>query len=179
MTCILAVRYTKNKIYLAGDRRITADDELYTMPQPKVSKRNGVLLGVCGDAGFCQLVNNSLKIPTPFQDTARYINFAFVNSVKSLLKATLCDVTDSEIMVVVNNEVWTVEVGLSKEDHKLQFSATQHQTPIAIGSGSLPVIAAYLASNEGSTIDKIQNAYNIVADLIASVDNNVDIIKGE
>jgi ATP-dependent protease HslVU (ClpYQ) peptidase subunit len=177
MTCILAVRNTNNRIILAGDRRITADDEIYTMPQAKITKKNDVLLGVCGDAGLCQLILNNLRVPIPFNDTAKYVNFAFINSIKNLLKQQPFDITESDVLLIVNQEAWIVEIDVTKEDQRITYNASPTEIPVAIGTGAIATRAAYLASSETNTKKRIQHAFDITASMLSSVDNQIDLIQ--
>lgn len=87
-TTLLAVKHN-NYLYFGADRRISRSDTWYgTKPQPKVRKRNGILLMGTGTVYLSDEVIDNMPFPTASEneDTAHYVKVTLVDAVVSYLQ---------------------------------------------------------------------------------------------
>jgi len=63
MTAIVAVK-SKDGVYMGGDRAATTEwGNTIVVNSPKVIKKNGVLIGTCGDFRSAQIIEHLVEIP--------------------------------------------------------------------------------------------------------------------
>src|ERR1051326_7793435 len=87
-TCIAVCANKKGRLFMAADRRISWDfSQATSMNQPKIAKRDGLLLGATGDGSLCTQLVNVMNIPenTRGLEPEGYIHEIFFVAVKKLL----------------------------------------------------------------------------------------------
>ena len=158
-TCILVAKNSRGKIMMAADRLSSYDwGHAELMNRPKITKKNKVLLGACGDGGLCTLIIDIFDVPEPPKDTSAdlYMFYLFKPLLIKFLKQQ--GYTDEHkllqipkesscgLLVAVLGQVYSVGIHNSDPDNDHSFlgevSIDVSSTPFAIGCGDIPAIVS-------------------------------------
>lgn len=181
MTCIAVMRGLDGKLWMAGDRRLSWDHKYQSLVRPKVSKRNGILVGAAGTSHLCTELVDLFKFPRltkkddPFVYAHNKMLPAFMKHLKKKSELSLgsknpWEDTSMTSLVCINDTVFEFEVREGVPSLEIV------DAPIAIGSGGTVATGAILAQGNVDPKEVLSNALHVVAEVKACCDNNIDII---
>lgn len=193
-TCIAVIKNKRGKLMMAGDRRATWDfSQSQKMPRPKVSKRDGLLLGGTGDGALCTLIVDIMPILS-YEDQ-ELDNYMFNDFRKQLIKTLkqqgytdehnllkLPRDTDAEIIVGIRGRVYQVIINNPDPDNHYtvgQVSIDEVNVPYAAGCGGSLAWGALLESvdSQYSYKERLERALNIAASVSPGCGDGIDIIN--
>ena len=89
MTCIIGLVDENKNIYMGGDSAAVKGYTIVTRKDPKVFKKDNVIIGFCGSWRMGQLLRWSFKPPikTESIDIEEYMNTSFINSIRKCLSS--------------------------------------------------------------------------------------------
>ncbi len=200
MTVIAIIKNRKNKVIMAGDRKLTYDWSLATsMPGPKIRKDvSGVLLGAAGSGNLATILVNLTPVPDleATDDIEVYMHFKFKKMLlKSLISAGYGDEHGRLMipedygcdgLVVVDGRAFMVDIRnpdpMSHHGNVLSGIVEIEETgfPYAVGCGAssaYPIMLAEKKREGFNTKDHLKLALEITADISPGVDRFFDYIQ--
>jgi ATP-dependent protease HslVU (ClpYQ) peptidase subunit len=196
-TCLLVVTGKNNKLYMAGDRRVSWDySQAQSQPFPKILKQDKLLIGGTGDCFLCELFVRSVPFPKikKDQDALEYMQNEFYSTIIAILEARgmmdnhtktlkIPSETSAELIVVLKHRLFTIDI--SNPDPYTQESngmvtISELGTPYGTGCGGQWAWAAYEALNNNTTMateNKIKAALRLAAKHSPGCDASIDIIS--
>lgn len=199
MTVIFVARKSKNKLMMAGDRRLTLDESGHysTDPNPKIKKIGKTLVGGAGSASGCDLfftlksLSHVDKVPAESLNT--YLQNTLLKEYRNILvergfvfkeRSDFVETESSHddgclFLLVVKGKVFEIYSG-NNTVNCLELSA-----PVGIGCGATTATAIYRTlvalqeDGELNTDPKSKLAYtmSLTATLNSGCDDNIDIIS--
>lgn len=189
MTCIVTLK-TKDRIYMAADKRVSFATTASKIRYPKIIKTGGILLGFAGNGvlGHQALhVFRSPKYPTglgPTNYVRAWIEAFNIYLVETgvvedkyyrpvLHQDTDTSVVDTEFMMVVDGELFLIDLTIEG----LQYFP--HTFPYATGSGG-DVALGSLLTTEVLDIDPVKRtrlAVSAASQIVSSCGNGCSILS--
>lgn len=205
MTVIAVVKNKQGKLMMGGDRRSSMGWHYsQSMETPKISKKNGILVGATGSGGLCNLLvaKGGFKLPKcqPEYDVDFYMYNIFKPKLDNFLRRhgyiNTTGALDAppghaiELVLGVKNEVWSV--GIGREDSSFNeppphmgiiLDMDRMSSPYATGCGGHGTADAIfrfmMLEKKYITKDELEKALKVVADISPGVDDNIDILVGD
>lgn len=82
MTCIVALKHEK-KIYIGGDRCLSDDSFLMSTTDPKIFKKDKMVIGYAGSVRMGKVLKYDFEPPKPdLRNLDSYLNIDFINALK-------------------------------------------------------------------------------------------------
>jgi hypothetical protein len=179
-TCIAAIKNRYGKITVAADRRASSGFD-HSMPciNPKVMKRDGLILAATGDSALCELVVEHISIPKMWDlEPNKYMFHVFrPHLYKALIKhdyaneqkqVKLPHEVDVEVLVACQGSLFSVFIApYSNSDPNGHISICQQPIPYATGCGGIWALSSLITSTrlgETSTRKKLELALQIAAE---------------
>lgn len=174
---------------MAGDRMVSVDSSSKEMlPHPKITKRDGILMGGAGDCFMLTLLLAGLQIPEMKSQTLyKYMLFEFKKAFQNLLTSqgyndsVSFDIPSEDgdgglaALIGVEGTLFHLDIkSLSTKDSpncKGIIEVSEVSTPYAIGCGGVAAKAWLVGT-------KSEKGYNTVSDLIKSVQVACSINSG-
>lgn len=182
MTCIAILKNKRGKIYVAADRRVSDDRGVYqTRPNPKVIKRQGLILTGCGDSYLLDQISRHMNIPRNNNyDTDTYIHYCLYQAVQKFLinrgytddhrNLRIPDDMQTEILIVLDGRLYSMML-----DRIIRLE--ELSCPYATGTGG-ELAWGSLLTTEGSNMtveQRLKTAIVISSVVNLTCDNQVDI----
>lgn len=196
MTAIVAIRDKRKKLYFAGERRVVAGSRRYDSPIPKITKRDGYLLGSAGTSYLCSVIQNVIPLP-PVPETTdpkALVEYLLGNLIPEWV-AYLRDnqfIEQGEVRLVgdskdiSNEESRVVHTLIGVNNHAFEFLIDTQEmhfdivpTPYAVGCGGPVGLAALLALNtvDLTLMKKLELAFEIINKLDAFCGKEFDLVS--
>ncbi len=190
-TC-LAVLMHKDKLYFAGDRRISWGlHKAQRGPRPKVTHRDGVLFAGTGTSALCDEITDLFVVPDryPGSDAFEYFHHSllphvlahletkgYVNRGERHLRRNDKDKEDDMliaiILVGIDDCLFELDINTSV------ISGDQIVTPYASGCGGAYALGS-LMTTEGSKLGpeaRLIKALRIAASISPGCDGHIDVV---
>lgn len=156
MTCIAVVKQD-GKIFMAGDRGASDDDNILALSAPKVWKIGEYLLGYAGTMDG-ERIRHNFKPPAPEKNLDKFMYSKFIKYLRTFYENWWVDTSkdsDFGMIICVRGRIF--------EHNAIDMSLTEYQQPfLAMGSG-----AQYAYGSLYST-HKSKNARNRVRTAVAA-----------
>lgn len=173
MTCILAVRDQKNKIWVGADRRVSMGNQCYVNSNPKVFKRDGIIIAYAGDAVLGEMIGKNFKIPArQIKNIDLYVHEMLYYSIYKQYKRRYYDPEkEVDCLFAIKGKLFSLQIVKEKLD------IIEIPTPYAIGSGAEFALGSYCTLEDYDLYieDKIRTALQITAKLNHYCDDKIDI----
>lgn len=157
MTAILAVK-SRGRVYIGSDRAVTCDNGQVLKCSPKAIWIGGYLVALAGSIGGHW---EALQEATP----------ANIRELCGLLGPG----SEAEVAVAQRDNLWLVSWENEAGGTDGRWSACEVDGPIALGSGGLVTLGAYLA-RQGTVERRLRCALQITAQHIGGVTPPFDVV---
>lgn len=195
-TCLLVVTGKNNKLYMAGDRRVSWDfSQAQSIPYSKVIKQDKLLLGGTGDGALCDLFTRSVTFPKVNKtiDALDYMQNDFYSTMIAVLEARgfmdhvsktlkIPGELSAEIIVGVKHRLFSIDISNPDpygDGHSGLVTIGELGTPYGTGCGGQWAWAAYEALSNNTTMtteNKLKAALRLAAKHSPGCDEKIDII---
>lgn len=186
MTCIAVIKTKQGKIYMGGERRGAWDwGKQQELPEPKIRKINGFLIGGTGDADLLELVLDGFEPYLESGDIKQYLLFNYKKDLAKFLKQQgyrdehdllrFQSETELELILAKDSRLFLVNfLGGYNPNIMVEpsvISVGEIKAPFAIGCGDLPAMGVLKGK-------LLENGYNIRKDLELALQVACDISPG-
>lgn len=204
-TVIAICKNKKGKLMIAGDRRVSWGYHFaQSMEVPKISQKDGILLGATGHGDLCALFVEDGGFEIPEQKTSHTNTFMyhiFKPAVRKFLIGQGYGYKDKdrgeilrfppdmycEVVLGINGEAWSMIIqnpmGEDSNEMAGDISVGRVSIPYATGCGghgTADAIIRYEVMKKGYiTKDELKSALEIVADISPGVGQPIDVIIAE
>lgn len=202
MTVIAVCKNKKGKLMMGGDRRVSWGYHFsQSMEVPKISKKDGILLGATGTGDLCSLFveDGGFEIPErEVKHINKYMYHIFKPAVMKFLvnqgyghkdqhKAPRLELPPDfycEVVIGIDGECWSMVIENPMPDDSSvlagHVSIGRVSVPYATGCGghgTADAIIKYEIQKKGYiTKDEFKTALEVVADISPGCDGRIDIL---
>ena len=134
MTCIVGIA-SEGVVYIGGDRGLSDNDSILSMPRPKVVRCGEYLIGYAGSLGVGQLLQMT-DLPVPGKNPEKTLRTTFTKAFKDSLEEygpTISEENDTDFLIGVNGKLYEYSVA-DWSVAEVEYSAVGSGSPIALGS---------------------------------------------
>lgn len=135
MTCIVGIA-SEGIVYIGGDRGLSDNDSILSMPRPKVVRNGEYLIGYAGSLGVGQLLQ-MIDLPTTGKNVEKTLRTSFTKSFKESLEEYGPDITkednDTDFLIGCKGRLFEYSVN-DWSVAEVEYSAVGSGGPIALGS---------------------------------------------
>lgn len=184
MTCIVAVKNTKGRLYVGADRRLNIGDTISISPLPKVIKREGIILAGCGYANLSMNLCHYLYLPPRKKliETDTYVHEILHEQIKKYIlrkgisknkELSVEETHYAEIVLGIDNRLFSIEI-----EPPGIVSIIEVSTPFATGSGgdvALGSLRTYLKEGFTNSKEILIKALEVASEFNSACDDNIDI----
>jgi hypothetical protein len=196
-TCIAIIKVkkgkNKGKLVFAADRRISwGFSQAQVMPESKLVKRNGLIMGATGASYLGQLIMDYVELPSIKELSPKdYMNTVFYKNVVELLKSKGFVNKDGniklpkdfaiELVVGYRGKLFSIVIGNDDDDdlHKQGIILIDEvNIPYATGCGGQLAWGSLLTTERTKIAEenRLILALNVAAEVSPGCDDNIDIV---
>ena len=135
MTAIVGIA-SEGIVYIGGDRGLSDNDSILSMPRPKVVMNGEYLIGYAGSLGVGQLIQ-MIDLPVPGKNPEKTLRTSFTKSFKESLEEYGPDITkednDTDFLIGVKGKLFEYSIS-DWSVAEVSYSAIGSGASIALGS---------------------------------------------
>jgi ATP-dependent protease HslVU (ClpYQ) peptidase subunit len=159
MTCIVGIEHS-GRVYLAGDLQGTGWNNKVVHTQPKVFKKNGLVVGYTTSYRFGQLLEHGLPdpvIPKEEDEVYRWLISVFVRDIKKTLKDADYE-KGGTCLIGVRGQLWQMQDDFSVLRSVKGYDACGSGYEYALGSLHTSVNTAFKNGNADEYVKALKHA---------------------